>query len=197
MTDSLVSECGRNSPYILPPIFCCGRCNNFKNGRRLIPPGLEIVNGADRGAGRKVSGPNHLSGIFGSPASETEKELPRSATKPSKTSEDFAKSQLMCMLFAIGMLTGAVLIKLESPHRTNCARPGETGFAGLYWRVFRPMPARCSAFAHRTLQLRQVQKRLCGTVFSSWPSTWPTSTVRVAPHSAQVREPGGLQALGN
>src|SRR5580698_10248385 len=65
----------------------------------------------------------------------------------------------------------------------------------LYCRVFLPMPARRSAFAQSTLQLRHVHMRLCRAVFSSCPSTWPTSTARVAPHRAQIREPGGGQAF--
>jgi hypothetical protein len=67
--------------------------------------------------------------------------------------------------------------------------------AGLYCRVLRPMPARWSAFAQSTLQLWQVQTRLYAAVFSSWPSTCPISTVRVAPHRAQMGSPGGGQAF--
>ena len=67
--------------------------------------------------------------------------------------------------------------------------------AGLYWRVSRPNPTRRSVFPHRTLQDRQVQSRLAGEESSSCPLTWPTSTVRLDPHSAQMRGPSGGHAL--
>ena len=67
--------------------------------------------------------------------------------------------------------------------------------AGLYCTVSRPIPVRRSVFAQRTLQLRQVQRRLAGSPCSSWPSACPTSTLRLEPHRAQVRGPGGGQAL--
>jgi len=66
---------------------------------------------------------------------------------------------------------------------------------GLYWRVFLPIPARRSAFAQSTLQLRQVQNRLCWAVFRSSPSTCPTSMVRVPPQRQQRLSPGGGQAF--
>jgi hypothetical protein len=68
-------------------------------------------------------------------------------------------------------------------------------FAGLYWRVGLPSPARLSACAQRTLQDRHVQMRFRGALFSSWPSTCPTSTLRFLPHNAQMRSPGGGQRV--
>ena len=66
---------------------------------------------------------------------------------------------------------------------------------GLNCRVFRPKPARRSLFAQSTLQLRQVQNRLCRVLFSSWPSICPTSTFSAAPQRLHIGEPGGGQAL--
>jgi hypothetical protein len=59
-------------------------------------------------------------------------------------------------------------------------------------RVSLPIPARRSVLPHRTLRLRQVQKRLYGLEFSSRPSTCPISTLRrSSPHKQQMRAPGG------
>jgi hypothetical protein len=66
---------------------------------------------------------------------------------------------------------------------------------GLYCRVFIPTPARRRALPQSTLQLRQVHIRLCGAVFRSSPSTWPTSMVWAAPHKQHRFSPGGRQAL--
>ena len=53
----------------------------------------------------------------------------------------------------------------------NNFNAGAPSPAGLCCLVFLPIPARQRVFAHRTLQLRQVQKRFSGLPFSSRPST--------------------------
>jgi len=66
--------------------------------------------------------------------------------------------------------------------------------AGLYCTVSRPIPARRSVFAQRTLQRQHVQRRLAGSPCSSWPSRWPISTLRRLPQRMQIRGPGGAEA---
>ena len=77
-------------------------------------------------------------------------------------------------------------------HAPRLAAPSP---AGLYCTVSRPILARRSVFAQRTLQLRHVQRRLAGSPCSSWPSRWPISMFRRLPQSAQIRVPGGGLAL--
>jgi len=83
------------------------------------------------------------------------------------------------------------ILTLEMYWPNDCA----PGWRGLYWRVNLPRPARLRMCPQRTLQLRHVQMRFSGAVFSSWPSRWPTSTFRSEPQNAQIRGPGGGHAL--
>lgn len=78
---------------------------------------------------------------------------------------------------------------------SHCPRLAAPLSAGLYCRVSLPIPARRSVFAQRTLQLRQVHRRLAGSPCSSWPSAWPISTLRRLPHKAQTGSPGGGRRL--
>lgn len=78
-------------------------------------------------------------------------------------------------------------------HAPRFSAPAD--LAGLYWCVLRPSPTRRNVFPHRTLQLRHVQMRLTSAVFSSWPSRWPTSTLRLDPQNAQILSPGGGQTF--
>lgn len=63
--------------------------------------------------------------------------------------------------------------------------------AGLYWRVRLPNPRRLNTTPSLVLQDRQFQIRFEGAVFSSRPSRWPTSTLRLLPQRQQIRSPGG------
>src|SRR5271166_5106956 len=68
---------------------------------------------------------------------------------------------------------------LESPFMlvtavTHCCHVFAPLF-GLYCLVFRPIFALLSVRPVFMLQLRHVQIRFCGSLFSSCPSTWPTS----------------------
>jgi hypothetical protein len=66
---------------------------------------------------------------------------------------------------------------------------------GLNWRVGLPSPALRSVFPQRTLQARHVKKTFGAAVSSSWPLTWPISTLRLLPQRQQIRGPGGGQAF--
>jgi hypothetical protein len=94
----------------------------------------------------------------------------------------------------------ATLMSSDSPFIaktavSHCPRFWAPPVAGLNCLVVRPMPARRRVFAHRTLHERQVHSKFAGDVSSSWPFICPTSTVRVAPQSAQMRGPGGGHAF--